>query len=485
MMSQIVAARVFAPFLGTSTPVWGVLMGTILGSLSLGCWLGGKLANKKPTLSRVALFIFLASIYIGLVAFINVPVLSFLQHKFSDIQLKAIMAALVFFAPPSLLLGMVFPHVAKLQITELSQTSSVIGKLSALFTLGSIAGAFLTIFVLLVFIGTQKLILLISAVLLVISFIVYITKGFSKKAASVFSAFFLLLIICFNSNKISFLAGKIDDVDTEYSRVWVYDITTQHEKPFRRMQINTESSSSMFLDSDDLVNYYTKAYDLMGHFNKNFHKTLMVGGAGYSYPKYFLSKHPKAYIDVVEIDKGVTDLAKKHFNLRDNPRLNIYHEDARTFLNSTKNKYDVILGDGFMSSATPFHLATREMASKMFDALSDGGLVVTNIISSVEGESGKVLRAAYVTFKTVFPQVYVIGEGTEIQNVILVAIKSNDIPDFSSDEPQTNFYLQKLYTAKIPADVSVLTDDYAPVDYYSARSGLIWKITNKFKLFAH
>jgi spermidine synthase len=81
----------------------------------------------------------------------------------------------------------------------------------------------------------------------------------------------------------------------------------------------------------------------------------MIGGSGYAYPKDYLMRHPEASIDVVEIDPGLTRLAKKYFNLPDDPRLNIIHDDGRIFLNRTKNRYDAVFMDAYKSLITiPF-----------------------------------------------------------------------------------------------------------------------------------
>jgi len=55
-----------------------------------------------------------------------------------------------------------------------------------------------------------------------------------------------------------------------------------------------------------------------------------------------MKKYPDKTLDVVEIDEGVTELAKKYFNLEESERMKIYHTDARAYLNTTKTKYDVI-----------------------------------------------------------------------------------------------------------------------------------------------
>jgi len=110
------------------------------------------------------------------------------------------------------------------------------------------------------------------------------------------------------------------DVDTTYNRIWIYNrIDFRTNKIVKMMGINNENHSSVFLDSDELVNEYKKYYHLAKHFNPNFKKPLMFGGAGYSYPKDFLNKYPEATIDVVEIDPKVTELVKKYFRLEESP----------------------------------------------------------------------------------------------------------------------------------------------------------------------
>jgi hypothetical protein len=46
MVLELAGARVLAPFFGTSVYIWSSLIGVILGSMSIGYYLGGKLADK-------------------------------------------------------------------------------------------------------------------------------------------------------------------------------------------------------------------------------------------------------------------------------------------------------------------------------------------------------------------------------------------------------------------------------------------------------
>ena len=196
----------------------------------------------------------------------------------------------------------------------------------------------------------------------------------------------------------------------------------------------------------------------------------MLGAGGYSYPKDFLAQFPEATLAVVEIDPKTTELARKYFNLKDNPRLTIYHEDGRTYLNRTTSTYDAIYGDAFGSFyALPYQLTTKEAITEMYRVLNNEGVVVVNIISSLDGPRSKFLAAEYRTFREVFPQVYLFptydkNDTGTTQNIILVAMKSDEPPALSSDDAELTHYLTHLWVGVVNKDAPVLTDDFAPID---------------------
>ncbi len=293
------------------------------------------------------------------------------------------------------------------------------------------------------------------------------------------SLLLVLIIVLFSYNKINYASASngLIDIDTAYNRIWIYDSKdVDTNKMVKNLEVNSEVESSMFLDSNELVNEYTKYYHLAKHFNPDFKATLMLGGAGYSYPKEFLSKYPDATIDVIEIDPTITDLAKKYFRLKDDPRLITYNQDARVYLNKTQKKYDIIFGDAFGSHySIPYQLSTIEAVQKEYGILNNRGVVIMNVISSINGENGQFLNAEYATYKKVFPQVYLfpvqnptndINNGYQVQNIMIVAIKSDQPAKLDSADPVLNGYLKHLWKEDITINLPILTDDYAPVDHY-------------------
>jgi spermidine synthase len=471
MIYEIAGSRVLGPYLGTSTFVWTSLIGIILGSLSLGYWLGGRIADQKPSYTALAWIVTSSAFLIGLTTLIKEPFLHHLPRLIDGIKGQSVVASIFLFGPASVFLGMVSPYAVRLRIKTLQTSGQTVGKLYAISTVGSIAGTFAAGFFLIPFMGTSNILISITLLLALVSLILFIPE---KKISYGLPALVIIAISVFLLISRSAKAYSYVDKDTQYNRVWIYNAVDQATgKPIKFMRINNESSSAMFLDSEEPVFDYMKYYRLAEHYCPGFKNALLLGGAAYSYPKYFLQRYPESNIDVVEIDPELTALAREHFRLNDDSRMRIIHEDARTYLNNSGEKYEVIFGDTFKSLYTlPWHLTTLEAAEKAYNMLEDKGCVVLNIISSLQGRSSYFLQAEIATYRQVFPYVYVFAvmdpdDLERVQSVILVAVKSDEEPAITSPDAVLDEYLKNEVISKINLKLPVLTDEYAPVDYYT------------------
>ena len=257
----------------------------------------------------------------------------------------------------------------------------------------------------------------------------------------------------------------IEDVDSEYSRIWIKQIGNG-DISYKAMQVDTGTESYINEKTNEMGAIYLYFYDLFDYYNKDANSTLMIGGAAYTYPTYYLNKYKDKTIDVSEIDEKMTELAVKDFNLDiNNPRLKIYHQDGRSFLNYTKNKYDTILIDAFKGLNAPFELTTYEALKNAKDALNDNGIVITNIISSLEGEESDFIKYEYSTYKKVFDDVKIFkvtdAKENDKQNLILVGFKGNK----NINEEKYNEYEGLLVreVKDFTSDKKIVTDDYAPI----------------------
>lgn len=474
MVYELAGSRVLGPYLGTSMFIWTSLIGIILGSLSLGYWVGGRLADRKPQHSALAWIILIAAVCIGMTALVKGIFLGYLPRLIDGLKWQSVVASVFLFAPASIFLGMVSPYSVRLKINTLQTSGTTVGQLYAISTVGSITGTFAAGFWLIPLLGTTNLLVSLAVVLALLSALLFVTARQHGQSAVPF--LFIASIIYFLTQSEAKAHGYVDK-DTQYNRVWIYDaVDDATGKPIKFMRINNESSSAMFLDSKEPVFAYARYYRLAEYFTPGFRSALILGGAAYTYPMYFLEKYPEATIDVVEIDPELTRLARDHFGLKDDPRMRIFHEDARTFINRGDYKYDVIYGDTFRSLYTlPWHLTTREAMQRYYDLLNDGGCLLVNIISSIEGNAGLFLEAELATARAVFPRVcvYAVMDPSDkklTQSIVLAAVKSDALPGIEGNDQELGEYLKHDVTAKIGNALPVLTDELAPVDYYTNRA---------------
>lgn len=476
MIYEITGSRIVSPFIGTSTYVWTSLIGTILGALSFGYWLGGRMADKHPDVRILAGAIFFAGGAVSVTILLKEVLLSAIGSAPLGIGFKAVLASLFLFAPASVLLGFVTPYAAKLRISSLDVSGRTVGRLYALSTIGSIVGTFAAGFVLIPFVGSVRTLYLIAALLFAVSLSL---AAFSFTRANITIVTLFILAVSLNEMSSYYLhkTAGLNDIDTEYSRVQIFRTTDPRSgRPIQAMAIDPYfTQSAVFLDSDELVFDYNKYYDLAEHFKPGPRKTLMIGGAGYTYPKHFAETFVNSTIDVVEIDPKMTEIAGEFFRLKSNPRLKSIHEDGRVFLNSAPSKqYDAVLMDAFTSLFTvPHQLTTIEAVREIDRILADDGVVIFNVGSALTGEGSRFFQAEFKTYQQIFPRVLVFKvnrehSGERLQNLIIVACKSANKAGLESSDPAFADLLSHIVEYQNDTEIPILTDDLAPVEYYNS-----------------
>nr|NQU93416.1 fused MFS/spermidine synthase [Bacteroidota bacterium] len=474
MIFELIGARMLGPYAGTSLFVWTSLIGIILGSLSLGYWLGGKIADIRPDYTYFGLIILLAGLSILITAQIQSYLLNLLSSKFFDIRVLSLVASVILFLPGSLFLGMVSPYAVKLKLKSITTSGSVVGNLYAISTIGSITGTFLAGFYLIPYFGVSQLVFLISLLLIFIAAVLFATQ---KKWFALGFGILTIIVAWFLMQDRLQQVENLVDVDTQYNRVTILETTDYYTlRPIRMLKINDEHSSAIFLDSEELVFNYLKFYHLFSHFVPDFDHVLMIGGSGYTYPMDFLKRYPGAKIDVVEIDPKLTELAMEYFRLEPDPALKIIHEDGRIFFNNNSMKYDAILMDAYKAQfSVPYQLTTRECILKQYESLQPCGVVIANIITALDPDNSIFLQAQLKTYQSIFPIVRCFAMNDPqnmdvLQNIMVVAFKEGHIHDYVSYDSLFNTYLQKEVFIGIDDEIPILTDDYAPVEYYTTQT---------------
>ena len=476
MSYEIVGARIVAPYLGSSTYIWTSLIGVILGALSLGYWLGGRMADRRPQLRVLSAAIFIAGGLVSLTILVKSVFLGSIARSTLPLELLALFASLTLFAPASVALGFVIPYATKLRLVSLSDTGRTVGRLYALSTLGSILGTFAAGFFFIPFVGSTRTLYLIAGALFGLALLISPVIAERRNITA-------LILFAFAVGGSELEAAYLRSVgvvefDSEYNRIRILETKDRRTGlPMTAMVIDPFAvQSARFIDSNELVLEYTKFFRLVRHYRPDHRTALMIGGAGYSFPQELLREHPDSTIDVAEIDPAMTAAAKEHFGLKPDPRLRIFHEDGRRFINRADPKsYDAVFVDAFGTLfSVPFHLTTVEAVRELERLLSDDGVVIVNIGSALNGPADGFLASTLATYRSVFPFVEVFKvdgdvEGGKVQNFIVVARKTE--PKFPADpHPQvTPLLANKLDAARI-REGQILTDELAPVEFFASRA---------------
>ena len=466
MVLELVAARILSPYVGSSNLIWTTIIGIMLTSMSIGYWLGGKFADKKPDINLLSLFILIGAFFTSLIPVLETVLIKPLSQITNELVFVAIICSTLVFGIPSFILAMVSPFAVKLEDKKHEEIGKTSGKISSLSTIGSIVGTFIGGFLLIPNLGVRMLILILTIVLFILSFIM-----FNKKNVKYCICMVICLVTLIGLNyygKVIFDKNNpeiLEDVDSEYSRIWIRNISVG-DINYKAMEVDTGLESYINRETNEMGAAYLYYYDLFDYYNKNAKNTLMIGGAAYTYPTYYLNKYQDKTIDVVEIDSKMTELAIEEFDLDvNNPRLKIYTQDGRSFLNNTKNKYDTILIDAFKGLNAPFELTTYEAMQKVKNALNDNGMVITNIISSLEGKDEDFIKYEYATYKAVFDEVKLFKvrdtNEEEKQNLILIGFKNGKNIDNEKYE-QYKKLLDKEIT-DFSSDKEVVTDHFSPI----------------------
>jgi spermidine synthase len=511
---EIVASRVLAPYFGSSLFVWGALIGVVLAGLSIGYWLGGALADRFPTPYLLIGAIAGGAVLVLVVPLVDAWVLEQIVRWDPGPRLDPLVATIVLFGAASVVLGGVSPIAVRLVTRSLERLGRTAGRLFAVSTAGSIAGTFVTAFWLVPELGTDQVLAVGALTLLVAAAIVAVGVRLPVAALGLAGAAAACAVVVAslepeqggtlrgaaarnwsplyreretrNPSVLDPRSVRGDGFkirfaeDTRYHRLVVAD-----DESSRYLRFDSSFQSGMYIGQPFRTRFeYTDYLDLGFAYNPDARRVLFIGLGGGSAPKRFWRDFPRLQLQVVELDPDVVDVAYRWFALPRNPRLQVDTEDGRRWLARHEARWDVIVIDAFYADSIPFHLATVEFLDLARSRLAPGGVVVTNMIGALTGDTSRLLRSMTRTYRSVFSTVElhpVFLEGdrdpASLRNVILVATDGaspsteflaerwEQIRARSPGAPELAAPIRDRWQRDVRlADVPLLTDDYAPTD---------------------
>ncbi len=426
---EITASRLIAPYFGSSTIIWATIIGLTLTYLSLGYYLGGKLADRYPSERLLYLIFAGAGFGTAIIPIVSRPILNASLDAFSSLNIGAfygtLLGVIFLFLIPITLLGCVSPMAIRLRLQGVDQAGGTAGSLYALSTMGSIVGSFLPVIVLIPYFGTRQTFYAFAVTLGLVALI-----GLLRSRAAVASALTLVLIAAMLALSAFGGGGNLRRAETG-------ELLYEGESEYNYIQVvrNGDEVGLVLNDGHAIHSIYNPNrlltegpwdYFMMApFFNANqrvddVRSLSLIGLAGGTTARQFTQVYgTDIRIDGVEIDPQIVEVGRKYFDMNQS-NLNVIVEDGRYFLKTTTQRYDVIGVDAYRQPYIPFQLTTQEFFQESYDHLNEQGVMVLN--AGRYGTDYRLVHAIATTMRAVFPHVYLVDVG-RFSNTMIIATK--------------------------------------------------------------
>lgn len=446
MVYELAGARILAPSIGSSTYVWTSVIGVIIAALSLGYWTGGKIADKRGYMIDIARLCLAIGLMVTYTLIAYGSLLDWVVVSFEDPRWQGVMASLLLFAPTSFLLGMLSPYLAKMNVRSLKTTGSSIASLSALNSVGGIVGTFVAGFILFSYIGSHETLAILAATMIALSWLIGPKIQWKWRAA-----ISIIIAIAIASPQSVVHGVSIDTPSAHY--------TILDNMPWRGGDIRALAAGPSAVQSgiykekpDELVFWYTQQLAAVAAAADKRDDILVLGGGAYTLPRYLAEKYPNSTIDVVEIDPKLADISRQYFNYEDRSNIRLISDDARSYVNQTTKKYDIVFVDVYSDTHVPFTMLTREYGDRIDAITKPEGIVAANMIAGLTHGCGTLLNALDAPYRNHFPHVRYTLENDTVPFDNLISVYSRTPREFVG-MTSLNMYTKVSYT-----------DNYAPAE---------------------
>jgi len=471
---EFAAARLLAPFFGQSLFIWGILIGLILIYLTVGYYVGGRVADRRPDPTLLYQITAAAGLATGLIPLVSRPILLLSQTGFSQLSLGLVLgtllAVVVLFAVPVILLGMVSPFAIRLRIKDVQTAGNAAGAVYALSTLGSIVGTFVPVFWLIPTYGTRPTLYILAVLLGLVSAVGLWGPPRRRLYLLIPLAIIGLALLQHGAGiRSAFFGERIYETESAYNYIQVVREGTHTD-----LLLNEGQAIHSIYDPTTLYTHgYWDDFLLAPLFGSSAQpgRIALIGLAGGTIARQFTSIDGPVAIDGVELDPKIVEVGRRFFAMNE-PNLNVIVADGRYWLATNDRRYDVIGVDAFRQPYIPFYLTTREFFTSARDHLTDAGVVAINVGRTTTDY--RLVDALAGTMRSVFPSVFVVDTGSGFTESVVYGTRLPTSVDafrqraLASGNPRLRPIIEEALSTGNLREVRpggiVFTDDLAPVE---------------------
>ncbi len=493
MAMEMAAGRIVTRTYGQSLYTWTTVIGLILAGMTLGSYVGGRLADRRdPKRLLVTLFILSSVACLAIPPVNRIIVATRMLIALSWPVQIAIQVILAFFLP-ALVLGAIAPVVVRMALARGGGVGRTVGSLYAWGSAGSIFGTFLAGYFLVAAIGMAATVYAVAAVMAVMA----LAYGWKRPGAWAWAGA-LALALCTVYAPWKFLAtpgymlalrqaphpGAVYMDESQYSYIAV--VEEPNAPGVRQMILDRLVHSKVDMSDPQALKYeyewiYRTVLDTFFPAPEPI-AAMVIGGGGYAFPHYLELTRPGGYIEASEIDPAVTEAAHAGLGFPRDTAVKVFNMDARNRIDDlvAANRaaaepvlFDCIFGDSINDYSVPYHLTTREFNERLATLLKPNGLYLLNLIDM--RDSGLFLGSIVATCRETFPHVYAFSCRNRTNDrdtfVVVSAREPLDVEDIP-DRIRANYpeYVGAMVEPALLDEIAqrpgvhVLTDNFAPVD---------------------
>ena len=476
MVLEIIGARYLAKDFGSSFYVWVSQIGVILIALALGYVAGGALADRWQRLAFLSALLLPTGAMIALIPAFAPRLIDMIvlrhpaTHPIPAVwqKLDPVIGSSLVFLLPCFVLATLSPYMIRLGTQTLAHVGRMSGWIIGASTAGSIAGVFVSGYLLLDHMAVPDIFRVTGALIVGLGLLCLMMDRYFKKAT------LILLFAAISTN-----AEVVYETTSRHHHIKIID-----EGGIRTLSFDGSMETRMSLQNPLQGHFeYTEFFHTPFLWNPLMTNVLMIGLGGGSTQRSFLHYYSQVTVQTVEIDPTVVRVAKEYFHVEETLRHIIHVEDGRVFLRRTDQQFGAILMDAYVQTryggSIPYQLATKEFFEIAAKHLTTNGVLAYNVMGRPQVVGADVLGSMYKTLKAVFPNVYQFTARDSL-NVVLVATRSAETFNFNTIHTRATGLIQtrritmpsfrgRLYAfrADAPANLyvcKILTDDFAPLD---------------------
>ena len=478
MAVELMSARMLAPWFGASLYVWVAVIGITLLSLAIGYYAGGRLATRYTGIDTIYWILLIAAGFLMLMPYLSEHLTILLMGM--DMRIAVVLISLLFVLPPLVFLGTIPTLLISYLTRNVDQAGTTTGRV---FTLSSASG--IVALPIMGFLVIPQFGLTGPAI--AIGLLIGIVPLVKLLAQKKYISLLLMVLLIFSFSQRTRAKSSPDLKVLSYSegllgQVLVADVFKDGagvKTNDRSLLINRMGQTVMDnVTKGTKWNYIIFTSSVASKLPEN-SRALVLGLGGGSAANSLNKLNFK--VDAVELDNRIADLARKYFSL--SPDVNIIVDDARHYLETTEQTYDLIFFDVFRGDVQPPHVLTIECFEKAKSLLNKSGLIIVNFHGFLNDETGKSGRSVFATLQAAGLRTKILPTpGTEVErnSLFIASIEPQEFhqvrsPLLHSGKPVDIDSLFLDANTLKSKDALVFTDDRPILDRLNIKANSIWR----------